>query len=188
MASEETSAAVTTKFAVVVPAAIETLLGVVRLALLSDKVTVAPPVGAGCDNVTAQVVVPGVGILAGEHVKLERETVGARATVVFWDPPLAVAVTVALEEAAMAPAVAEKLAVVVLAATVTETGTVSRAESDDKATANPPLGAAFDSVTVQVETAPELRVEGAHVTLEGTAGALSVRVKFCVTPLYNAFT
>lgn len=183
MASAETSAAVAAKFAVVVPAAIATLLGVVRLALLSDKVTVAPPVGAGCDNVTAQVVVPGVGIVAGEQVRFEREPVVARATVVFWDPPLAVAVTVALEELAKAPAVAEKFAEVALAGTVTETGTVSRAEFDDSATASPPAGAAFDNVTVQVATAPELRVEGAHVTVDGTAGADRVRVKFCVPPL-----
>lgn len=103
----------------------ETLAGVVRLELLSDSVTVAPPVGAGCDSVTAQVVGPGVWTLAGEQVRFDRETVVARATVVLWDPPLTVAVTVALEAAEMAPAVAEKVAVVALAATVTEAGTVS---------------------------------------------------------------
>ena len=39
-----------------------------------------------------------------------------------------------------------------------------------------------------METPPELRVEGAQVTLDGMAGAESVRLKFCVTPLYVALS
>ena len=109
----------------VVPAATVTEAGMEIFALFSDRVTSAPPAGAGCDNVTVQVLEPGVLMVAGEQLSPDKEAAGARLTVVFCDPPLAVAVTVALEAAEMAPAVAEKVAVVALAATVTEAGTVS---------------------------------------------------------------
>ncbi|MFN0171072.1 MAG: hypothetical protein ACKV22_32035, partial [Bryobacteraceae bacterium] len=159
-----------------------------RLALASDRVTTAPPAGAGCDKVTVHVLEPGVAIVAGVQLSPDNEAVGARVTVVFRDPPLAVTVTVALEETVMAPAVAEKLAAVVLAATVTETGTVSRAELDDRATANPPAGATLDKVTVQVEMAPLVRVDGAQVTEAGTAGATRVRFAFWELPFRLAVT
>ena len=167
----------------VAPEATVTEAGTERLALASDSATTAPPAGAGWERVTLQVLEPGVAIVDGEQVSPDKEAVGARLIEVFCDPPFAVTVTVAVEELAIVPAVAEKFAVVALAATVTEAGTVRRAESEETSTASPPAGAAFDSVTVQVEAAPEVRVEGAHVTLEGTAGALNVKVKFWVTPL-----
>ena len=53
---------------VVAPAATVTDAGTVRLALLSERVTNAPPAAAGCDRVTVQVLDPGVAIVAGEQV------------------------------------------------------------------------------------------------------------------------
>ena len=121
--------------------------------------------------------------MAGEQVNPDREAAGASAMVVLCDAPLAVAETVTLEDAAIVPAVAEKVAAVVPAPTVTDAGTVNRPELEESATESPPVGAAFDRLTVQVETAPELRVDGLQVTLEGMAGAERVRVNVCVTPL-----
>ena len=50
-----TTEVVTVNVAVVAPAATVTLAGVVEDVLLSDKVTTAPPVGAGLFNVTVPV-------------------------------------------------------------------------------------------------------------------------------------
>jgi hypothetical protein len=62
--------------------------------------------------------------------------------------------------------VAVNVAVVADAATVTDAGTVSAALFDDRATADPPDGAAPLRVTVQVEVAPDVNVPGLHCTPE----------------------
>ena len=69
--------------------------------------------------------------------------------------------------------------------TVTEAGTVSVAELLDNATVAPPV---FDTVTVQVEAAPEARVVGLQVRLLRTTGALSEMVAVCVLPFRLAVT
>ena len=63
----------------------------------------------------------------------------------------------------MVPAVAEKLAEVAPAATVTEAGVVSKVLLSETVTEVPPLGAAWFRVTVQVAAAPEFRVAGEQV-------------------------
>lgn len=70
--------------------------------------------------------------------------------------------TVALWELDMVPAMAWKLAVVAPAATVTEAGTVKALLLSESVTTVPPVGAASDSVTVQVVEAPEPTVVGVH--------------------------
>jgi hypothetical protein len=50
------------------PAATVTELGTVSEALLSDRLTVAPPVGAAAVNTTVQVLVPGVVIEPGAQL------------------------------------------------------------------------------------------------------------------------
>ena len=85
--------------------------------------------------------------------------------------PLSVAVIVALPLAAIVPAVALKLAVVAVAGTVTEAGTVRFALLDDNVTVVPPVGAAFDRVTVQVVLAFEARLEAVHVSEDKLTGA-----------------
>lgn len=63
----ETTAALAVNVAAIDPAVTSTDGGVVRLALLLPKVTVAPPAGASWDRVTVQVAVPGVLRLDGLH-------------------------------------------------------------------------------------------------------------------------
>jgi hypothetical protein len=65
------------------------------------------------------------------------------------------------------------LAVVAPAATATEPGTVNALLLSDTATDEPPAGAAWDNVTVQVEVPPDVTVVGVHwsaetETVEGT--------------------
>jgi len=56
------------------------------------------------------------------------------------------------------------------AATVTDPGTVNAAALLERATTLPPPPAALDSDTVQVETAPDPRLVGGHVTAVNAAG------------------
>jgi hypothetical protein len=69
-----------------------------------------------------------------------------------------------------AAAVALKVAVVAPAATVTEAGTVSEVLLLASATLNPPTGAVWVSVTVQVLTALCPRLVGLHVSTETRTG------------------
>ena len=62
------------------------------------------------------------------------------------------------------PAVAVKVAVEAPAATVTEAGTVREVLLSVIVTLEPPVGAACESVTVQVELAPAAIVAGEHWT------------------------
>ena len=59
-------------------------------------------------------------------------------------------------------AVAWKVAVAAPAATVTDDGTVKALLLSEIATTVPPLGAARDNVTVQVEETPDVKAAGAH--------------------------
>ena len=68
-----------------------------------------------------------------------------------------------------------KFAVVAPAVTVTEAGTVSAALFEESPTEAPPVSAARDNVTVQVEVAPEATELGEHDRPE-TAGGGGVTV------------
>ena len=70
--------------------------------------------------------------------------------------------TVALWELEIVFAVALKVAVVAPAATVTDVGTVKLVLLSERLTTVPPLGAARDSVTVQLDDDPDASVAGAH--------------------------
>ena len=76
----------------------------------------------------------------------------------------------------MVPAVAVKVAVVAAAATVTEAGTLSSALLLDSETDDPPVGAALESVTVQVEAPALTRLAGVQVNVDTVAGALRFKV------------
>ena len=99
-----------------------------------------------------------------------------------WVVPLSVAETVALPFAAIVPATAVKVAVVELAATVTEGGTLKDALLEDAATTVPPAGAALDTVTVQVVAAFEARMVILQVSEERLPGACRVMVAVAVVP------
>jgi hypothetical protein len=62
------------------------------------------------------------------------------------------------------PAVAVKVAVVAAAVTVTEAGTVNELLLSAIVTVVPPVGAAFDSVTVQVLVPLEFRLMGVQAS------------------------
>jgi hypothetical protein len=79
--------AVTVKLPVADPAATVADAGVVSAALLSETVTLMPPVGAAADKVTLQVEVPPDTTLVGEHARLE--TTGSTAVWTEMAPPLA---------------------------------------------------------------------------------------------------
>jgi hypothetical protein len=80
------------------------------------------------------------------------------------------------------PAVTVKVPVVALAATVTEAGVVKAALLSESVTTEPPVGAARDSVTVQVEVVPEATLVGEHCSLE-TVAAGGVTVTAAVAEL-----
>jgi len=69
---------------------------------------------------------------------------------------------VALCELEIVPAVAVKVTVVAPAATVTELGTANALLLLERLTTVPPLGAASESVTVQVVDVPEPTLVGLH--------------------------
>ena len=73
------------------------------------------------------------------------------------------------------PAVAVKLAVVAPAVTVTDAGTVNAALFEESPTEDPPVKAARDRVTVQLEVAPDATELGVQDKPE-TAGGRGVTV------------
>ena len=87
----------------------------------------------------------------------------------------------------MVPAVAVKVAVVELAATVTDAGTVRSALFPDTVTVVAAVGA-FDSVTVQVLLAEEFRLVGVHANDVSVTGATKLIVAVLDTPLRVAVT
>ena len=147
----------------VAAAATVTEAGTVRVEFVLVRVTLAPPVGAGWLKLTVQVLEELGPRLVGTQASEETVADGVRVMVVLAEVPLYVAVTVALWELEIVAAVAWKLAVVEPAPTVTDAGTV---KPDvllfDRVTTVPPLGAAMDSVTVQVEADPDVSVAGVH--------------------------
>jgi hypothetical protein len=93
--------------------------------------------------------------------------------------PFSVAVMVAVWLLAIVPAVAVKVAVVLLDPTTTEAGTVNAAALLDSVTVAPPV---FDTVTVQVALPPDAKLAGLHVTPLSSTGATSEIVAVSVLP------
>jgi hypothetical protein len=86
-------------------------------------------------------------------------------------------------------AVDVKFDVVEPAATITEAGTVSDELLSETATAEPPEGAAPESVIVQIDVAPEVRLVGEHCNVDTvTASAVTVRDAVLEPPLTDAVT
>jgi hypothetical protein len=76
----------------------------------------------------------------------------------------------------VAAAVALKLAVVAPAATVTDEGVVSKVLLLERVTPEPPVAAAWASVTLQVATALCPRLVGLQTTAETRTGAMRLMV------------
>jgi len=81
-----------------------------------------------------------------------------------------------------------KLVVVAPAATVTEVGTVSAALLSETATLEPPVGAAWDNVTVQVALPPEMTVAGVHCKVVTVTGGVTVTSEVAEPPFREAVT
>ena len=149
------AAAVALKVAVVAPAATVTDAGTVSKVLLLASVTLEPPVGAVWVRVTVQVLTAlcprlvGLQASAGHQHRRQqtdrcrlanccrRSPSRSRSDCSRW----------------IAAAVALKVAVVAPAATVTDAGTVSEVLLLASVTLDPPVGAVWVRVTVQVLTA-----------------------------------
>src|ERR1019366_5268659 len=156
----DTVPAVAVKELVVAAAATVTLAGTVRLALLLVKAITAPPVGAGPLKVALQALVPGPVKEAGLQMRLVKVTGAFRVIVALALPPLAAAVTAAVESPAMVPAVAANVAVVAPALAVIEDGAVSNGLPEERVTERPPDGAGALRVTVQVLLVVDVRDVG----------------------------
>jgi hypothetical protein len=171
--------AVAVKFADVAPDGTATDVGTVNAAALLESATVTPPEPAACDSVTVQVEVAPEARLAGAQ-ETELTTIGtASNTENVCVLPLYVAVTTAVWFVDTVPAVATKLAVVEPLDTVTVPGTVRAAALLDSVTTAPPLPAAFDRVTTQVDVPPELRLVGEQLS-DAKAGGVATSVSDCV--------
>jgi hypothetical protein len=120
------------------------------------------------EMVTVQVRLPLVPLDA--QVRAVRVARGVIVNTALADDPLRDALTVTLVLLVTVPAVTGKAADVAPAATVTDTGNVSVVLLSLSATLAPPLDAGAESVTVQVEPAPEATVDGVHCKLEIVAG------------------
>ncbi len=144
--------------------------GTLTAELFEDKVTGEPPPGAAPESVTVHVEVARDSILAGVHRSVKTIT-GATLSEAVADIPPSEAVNVAVCSLVTALAVALKAAVNEFAATVTEAGTVTAVMFEESATAEPPAGAAAETVTVQVEVARDAIAAGAHRRVDMATGA-----------------
>ena len=152
--------AVTVKVLLIVPDAIATEAGTVSNPLLLESAIVTPDDGAAPDTVTVHVDAPPPVRLAGAHISEVNVAWGTKAMDVPCELPLKDAVTLAVKLLVIVPAAAIKVALEAPAATVTDTGTVSRAWSLESETIDPPFPAAPDRVTVHVDDVAVVSVLG----------------------------
>ena len=155
----ETADVVIVKVADVFPAVTVTEAGRVALGLLDDRLTTSPPVGEGAPSVTVPVDEDPPVTEAG--VIVTAFGAGGVISNVAWKEALPwLAVIVADTPVLVADVVMVKVAVVFPAATVTAGGGAALEELDAKLTTSPPFGAGPVKVTVPVEAAPPMTVEG----------------------------
>jgi hypothetical protein len=141
--------AVAEKAALLEPWGTVIVSGIESPALLLERPTTTLP-AATLDMVIVHTLLEPAGILVGTQANEEKAGVGRRVKLTLWDDAPSVAVMVALWLLPMAAVVALKAAEVAPAATVTDAGTVSTVLVLVRVTVEPPAGAAWVSVTVQV--------------------------------------
>ena len=167
---------VTLKVAEVAAAETVTEVGTVRVELVFDNVTMAPPLGAAFVSVTVQLLEElGPRLLALQE-SVETSTGATRLMEVFAELLLYVPVIVALESLLIVAVVTVKVAEVAAEATVTEAGTVNVELVFDKVTLAPPVGAAWVRVTVHVLEELGPRVLGLQDSAETRTGATRLTV------------
>ena len=157
-----------------------TLAGICAAELLSERLTVTPPVGAGPVRVTVPVEELPPTTVVGFRVRPESAggvTVSEAVRVV----PLYVADIVTVVELEVGALVTEKLAVLAFAATVTLAGVAVTELLSERFTTIPPAGAAAFRVTVPVDEFPPAMLVGLMLT--DASHGLIVRVAVRVVPL-----
>jgi len=180
-----TGVVVMVNVAEVAPAATVTLAGrCVAVVLLLDRVTTAPPAGAGPVNLTVPVDEIPPTTEVGLTLRPLPVTPSVGAVTVKLDVLVAPYVPVIVAEALLTTGLVGmvKLAVVAPAATVTLAGTCATvALLLDRVTTAPPAGAAAANVTVPVDEVPPTTEVGFTVT-ELSDPARTVRLAVCVWP------
>ena len=161
--------------AVLEPVGTETVAGMVRLGLAVDSDIVIPPEPAGLVRPTIQVADTPEEREPAAQLR-ELRAAGARMVrAAAWELPLRLAVTLAPTSDVVAPAVAVNVAAVAPAKTVSEPGTDSAALLLANATVAPPV---FDTVTAQVDAAPDARLAGVQLSpVTVTGGDVSATAK-----------
>jgi hypothetical protein len=158
--------AVAVKVLLAAPEATATVAGTVTAVWLEERLTANADVAALVSD-TVQVEVPLGFNTVGVQLSDESAAgaVSPRENVI--EPPLRLAVRIALVSLETAVAVAVKLAVVAPRFTVTEPGTVTAVLPLDRLTLAPAVGAAELSVTVQVLVPGVATEPGAQLKLAG---------------------
>jgi hypothetical protein len=182
--------AVAEKVAVVAPDATVTEAGTVKVVLLSEIASAKPPDGAALLNVTVQVLAAPEARLEGLQLSAEGVAGATKVSVLVAEVELAVAVTTAVASAVTALTVAANVAVVEPAATVTDAGSETEALLSERFTAVPPVGAATDKVTVQLDVPAALKEVGVQLRelTVGTTGAVRAMEAVRLTEFAAAVT
>ena len=172
-----TEPALAEKVALVEPAGTVTEAGTVRAALLLLNDTTCPPVGAALVWLTVQVLNAPEFTVEGKQASEDKTAGATRVRLAVPDPPFRMAVSRAVASLETAATVAVKLALVAVAATVTDAGTATLELLLARAMAAPPEGAAADRETVHVADAAPVIVVGVHdKALNCGAGGWTVTV------------
>jgi hypothetical protein len=179
VAAVVTAFVATVKVAVVLPAAIVTVAGTVAAALLLDRATEMPPLGAALVKVTVPVEGAPPVTLAGLRDTDESavDADAAMASVALLLTPLLLAVIVAVAAVVTAVVATVKVTVVLPTATVTIAGTVAAVLLLDSEIETP-TGATPVNVTVPVAELPPVTLAGLSDTEAGErpAGAVTDKV------------
>jgi hypothetical protein len=174
------AAAVAVKAAVVAVPLTTTEAGTFSRLLLLLTVTVDPPDGAGWLNVTVQLLAAFGPSMVGLQTTLDTSPGTTRLIVAVRELLPSVAVTVALWLLEIvAAAVAVKAAVVAVALTATEAGTFSSLVLLPSVTLDPPAGAGWLNVTVQLLVPPGPRLVGLQTTPDTSAAGTRLTVAVC---------
>src|SRR5438093_115246 len=155
----------------VLPAGTVTLAGTVAPpVLLLDRLTTAPPLGAGALSVTVPVEeLPPVTL---DGLRLREESVGGAGVTVGEADRAVAPEELAMVTEAVVEAVRESVVHVIRAGTGRRAGTgVAPGLLLDKLTTAPPLGAGPLSVTVPVEELPPVTLVGLRLSDESVGGA-----------------
>ena len=135
---------------------------------------------------TVQVEIPPEFSTAGTQLRDERAAGAVNPNENVADPPLRLAVRVALVSLATTAAVAVKLAVVAPPFTATVAGTVAEALLVDRPMLAPPVGAAALRVTVQALVPGVATEAGVQLRLAGWTSGLTVMLAVRLTPAADA--